>query len=284
MKKKYISSEKLIQSYQNLLGINVQHYLKDRKIQLLHNQTLGFDYFLPNELAGDSSFYKMLSQKSWYYEDWKWEHQIAFKYISSTNSVLEIGCGKGSFLEFLYREGIKCTGLELGISRSKAPQILDQSIQEFSLLNKANFDVVCGFQVLEHISEIDSFIESALNCLKSEGKLIFAVPNNNSFIKYAGYNDPLNFPPHHMSRWTVESFKKTAFFFNLKVSAVHYEPLQPYHLDWFIKIHEELLLRKFSTLYKIYIVLKIGILFKKIVELIRSKIKGHTILIVMEKK
>ena len=38
--------------------------------------------------------------------DWKWEYQIAKNLIQKNNHVLEIGCGKGSFIKNLTEEKI----------------------------------------------------------------------------------------------------------------------------------------------------------------------------------
>lgn len=51
--------------------------------------------------------------------------------------------------------------------------------------NESQFDVVTFFQVLEHIADVHSFLTSALLTLKTGGKVILAVPNNEPYyLKY----------------------------------------------------------------------------------------------------
>jgi 2-polyprenyl-3-methyl-5-hydroxy-6-metoxy-1,4-benzoquinol methylase len=59
--------------------------------------------------------------------------------------------------------------------------IENESIQSHSVAHPAKYDVVCAFQVLEHVSEIRSFIESSIKALKPGGLLIYSIPSADSF-------------------------------------------------------------------------------------------------------
>ncbi|HTA82473.1 MAG TPA: hypothetical protein VK783_06065 [Bacteroidia bacterium] len=63
-----------------------------------------FLFYYPLNIAGDGSFYEELEKISWYYMDWKWEHENALKYMRPQNEVLEIGCAKGSFVKELKKK------------------------------------------------------------------------------------------------------------------------------------------------------------------------------------
>lgn len=277
------SSYKIISSYNDLLSVDVSKYLDVEEIILKDHPVYGYSYFYPFHISGDSSFYEELSKKDWYYNPWKWEHDVALKNISFNDKILEIGCGKGSFISKLEQMGNHCVGLELGFSNPSNPTIFDQTIEHFSKTSSEKFDIICGFQILEHIVDVEGFLKSVLLCLNPNGKIIFSVPNNDSFIKDAGYSDPLNFPPHHMVRWNLNAFKKTAKYFGVELHSVHFEPLQLYHLDWFLKIKEDLIKKYSFFCYWLYFKFGFNKIFKYLISRFRRRIKGHSILVVLKK-
>ena len=115
------------------------------------------------------------------------EHLQTLNKIKSKEKVLEIGSGFGVFLELLSKKQVISEGLELNpeailVCNNKGLKVHDTLIQEFVLENDDKFDVVCSFQVLEHITEVYSFIENSIKALKCNGKLVFGVPNNRGFL------------------------------------------------------------------------------------------------------
>src|SRR3989344_9161104 len=103
--------------------------------------------------------------------DEKWEYGKALDIVSGAKMLLEIGCAQGEFLEKAKAKGADCTGLELnahaaGKGRKKGLYILEESIQDHAQKNKERYDVVCSFQVTEHIPEIGEFIRASLDALK----------------------------------------------------------------------------------------------------------------------
>ena len=139
---------------------------------------------------------------------WKWEHEITKSYLRDGQSLLEVGCVHGAFLKAI-NEQVKLEtsiGLELNQTTPKDEKtfkIINENIQAFQKNNYETFDVVCSFQVLEHISEVRLFLDAKVNCLKKGGRLIISVPNNESLLLRG---DPvLNKPPHHVGRWCSAS-------------------------------------------------------------------------------
>jgi hypothetical protein len=60
--------------------------------------------------------------------------------------------------------------------------------------------------------------------IKKGGKICISVPNQKGPISYI---DPciMNMPPHHLTRWSLNSFKQAAISLDLKIVDVKYEPL-----------------------------------------------------------
>ena len=168
--------------------------------------------------TGGSYFYSQLQKFPWYYQLHKPEFDYAKSYIKPTDTVLEIGCGAGHFANII--EGTY-TGLD---PYSQNPKVIKQSIHE----HKGTYDVVCGFQVLEHVVETGKFVESALHCLKSNGLLILSVPSEDSFLgNIEGW--ALNYPPHHITRYTNQCLENIARLFNLECVSLYNEPLLEFH-------------------------------------------------------
>jgi SAM-dependent methyltransferase len=283
-----IKSKNIISLYKNY-DINVSRYFKGHKeISVYQCNETGYKFYYPYNVAGDSAFYQHFQGFDWYYMPWKWEHEITTKYLKDDMKVLEVGCAHGAFLEkintmFKLKPSI---GLELNEStptENEKWKILNHYVQDYAKDHSEQFDIVCSYQVLEHIADVHSFIEANVVCLKKGGKLIISVPNNDSFIK--NNNSALNRPPHHMGLWTKESLISLTNLFSLELINIHLEELKEYHVDSFIWSEKyskgnkfvNKLRRKIHLLTGQYAKLKSGILGK------RETLIGHTILAVYQK-
>ena len=242
---KTISRQAIIDSYKRIkpTGVDVSRFFNDTKeIKIYRCLDSGYLFYYPLNIAGDDKFYQELEKFPWYYMDWKWEHQKSFDLINVSDKVLEIGCAHGVFLERLKNKGAIVTGLEMNSSaiqdcQNKSLNVYADTIQNFSQTNKDVFDTVCSFQVLEHVTDVKSFIESALQVLKHGGQMIISVPNNESFM-LRDFESATNFPPHHMGLWNINSLISLQNYFGMKLQKLYIEPLQPYHVS-FAKIKAE---------------------------------------------
>jgi SAM-dependent methyltransferase len=217
--------------YQKELGINVQNYFTGLdEIGIYQCCGTGYRFYHPTGIFGDGDFYTALQQKSFYYSEWNWEHTQALRQIPAGSRVLEVGCGTGSFTEALGKKGFDCTGLELNsaavaVCQSKGLAVYNELLNKHLEKNAGRYDVVCAFQVLEHIYDVHTFLNECLQCLRPGGILIVAVPNNNPwFLRHDKYH-LLNLPPHHAGLWNEATFRKLDAFFPVKVRSVQAEPL-----------------------------------------------------------
>jgi 2-polyprenyl-3-methyl-5-hydroxy-6-metoxy-1,4-benzoquinol methylase len=200
-----------------------------------------YRFYYPSTLYGDSHFYEELQNKTnFQYYHLNWEHLKAFEKINKNDSVLDIGCGSGLFLEKAMEKTEHVTGLEyndLAIEKCKEKRInnvIKSNIEDFSKNNIEGFDIVCAFQVLEHISNVKSFIESCLKVLKPNGKLIIGVPNNNPYLYKYDIWHTLNLPPHHIGLWDKKSLLKLSEFFPMENSNLYIEP--NFNYDYWLNI------------------------------------------------
>lgn len=233
------------------LGLDLIQNLKDERIKIYQCPITKFKFFSPTNLAGDSWYYKELERRnSNYYKSDSWEFYETIKFLNNNAfEILEIGSGNLSFLKLVKRSAKRVVGLELNenavrYGQAEGIEVHNTSIEEFSKSNIKKFDVVCAFQVLEHVLDIDNFIRSSLTCLRKNGRLIIAVPNNRSILfksrsllKY--YSNEmkyklhcttiaLNTPPHHMGLWTARSLKRLCKNYPMKCQSVFMEPIKEF--------------------------------------------------------
>jgi SAM-dependent methyltransferase len=287
---KEIQASHIIELYKKDLKMDVGHFFKSlNKIGLYRCLDTGYRFFYPFNVAGDDDFYQQLDKFPWYYMDSKWEHVIAAQFVNSGEKVLEIGCARGGFLKRLKEKGALVTGLELNTEAAQACtkdgfKVKTETIENYSLNNKSQYDVVCSFQVVEHISDIRNFIRASVEVLKPGGKMIVSVPNNESLIFRSG-DICLNMPPHHMGLWEMNSLIKLQDYFDIRVDSIHLEPLQKYHSGYAMKFAYKYVAEKLK---------RIGILAKLVapfanrfartgVTAVTDFIIGHSIVIVFKK-
>lgn len=200
----------------------------------------GLQFFAPPEAAGDGSFYARLAKFDWYYPATRWDLDEGLKLARHARNLLEIGCGDGAFLKRWRQAACAdafCRGVELNEEAASHAvsfglQVTTQPLDQLAIETPDHYDVVCAFQVLEHLSDPSTFLKSAAELLQQGGSLILAVPNRECSLGLE--QNPLDSPPHHMSRWSAETFKNIERFFPLRLENVYVQPLMHDEFDRFL--------------------------------------------------
>ncbi|MDF3027773.1 MAG: methyltransferase family protein [Fluviicola sp.] len=260
-------------------------------IELYRCNSSGFEFFWPLTIAGDDVYYQELGQKAWYYHPDRWEHIEVIKELKN-EKILEVGCGSGAFLKnVVSKTSCAIEALELNSEsvkqlRSGGFHVSNTPVEEYAKENPGQFDLVCSFQVLEHVSTPYEFLKAQIELLKSGGKLIIGVPNNDSFIgSNLHLSRILNEPPHHMGRWTYESLRSLEKIFpELEYTDVKYEPMVNDNVSVYTWNLVHRLLFKNHFLTKAVWKLKMYKPFEWSVRISKNKIKGQTILISFVKR
>lgn len=221
------SSEEIIELYRKQEDMNVAKYFNDVIFYILECKDTGYRFYYPFSMVADKDFYENFhiqsNEKSDGYDrEWADDHKFAAEQIEKDKKLLEIGCGSGKFLSRISDITENVTGLELNplvanSAREKGFNVRTELIEKHSENNASVYDVVCAFQVLEHIPEIKSFIDNILKSLKSGGKLILSVPNNEPYFQRFSRYEVLNLPPHHMGLWNLKVFKNLENFYEMKL-------------------------------------------------------------------
>jgi 2-polyprenyl-3-methyl-5-hydroxy-6-metoxy-1,4-benzoquinol methylase len=220
--------------YKTRLGINLSE-INGHQIELRACSSCDLKFYHPI-VAGGESFYDSLQRFEWYYLAEKEEYDIAAQHVMEGDSVLEIGGGYGAFATRIKTKsymGLELSDSAVAVARCRGLSVRKDSIEEYCKEHEAEYDVVCSFQVLEHVANPRSFIEASLRCLKPGGKLIQSVPSENSFLGKE-INNILNMPPHHMTRWTDTALLKLAELFGLAVGELRHDTLADYHIPPYV--------------------------------------------------
>lgn len=220
---KKIPTAKLVSMYKDKCNQDVARHFHGITHLSMHECTVtGMRFWRPASVAGDAKFYEELSHK-WqeYYQTERWEYSEARRAISKPGSrVIEVGCGRGYFLKSLELLGHFGLGAELNadaaINKVTRFDIRTQYADEIALTEPESFDIVCSFQVLEHVPDPRGFIDACVRLARPGGKIILSTPNYDSPTHSDGL-DAFDLPPHHLNHFTADTYKRIAQLFGLKV-------------------------------------------------------------------
>lgn len=141
------------------------------KICLWRCNKSGYCWYEPSAAAGEGFLYSELQQFDWYYLPEKWEFYETIKMLKSEERVLEVGSGPGYFLQLALQKDCQSCGVELNPQAAKILQTKGYKVYESSLKDLVSqisepFDVICSFQVLEHVPNPKNFIGDMLKLLR----------------------------------------------------------------------------------------------------------------------
>ena len=198
----------------------------------------GFGFADPY-VAGDEAFYTLAYDRTGY-PDWKWEYERTLDVLRPLRAasgepvtLLEVGAGDGAFVrrvapaltpkdhvvttEFsaygrreIERHGIEC---------------LDRDVRDLPLdAYGGRFDVLCLFQVLEHLDRLDALFEHLGALAAPAAHLFIAVPNDRRITFNERSGALLDLPPNHIGRWTRPAFGAVADRHGWRIEAHDVEP------------------------------------------------------------
>ena len=108
-------------------------------------------------------------------------------YFNAKGRLLEIGCSSGMFLYHMKEHFEEIVGVELDREAAYfAEHICNCPVYQTPLhkspIKPESFDVICAFQVLEHVANPIDFIQTVKRYLKKDGILFFELPNRHDAL------------------------------------------------------------------------------------------------------
>ena len=100
-------------------------------------------------------------------------------------TALDVGCGAGLLCEPLARLGAAVTGIDaapenIAAARTHAVQsglAIAYAAGELATLGDARFDLVTSLEVVEHVTDVATFVAGLADALGDDGLLILSTPN-----------------------------------------------------------------------------------------------------------
>lgn len=284
-----VISFKKLKEIWNYGGIEIDRYLPDTPFLLKKCLKCSLQFFEP-QIPGDNNFYNVFEKDKIHkdYYQLNWDHKVISKYIlnNKLKSILDYGCGNGRFLKSLPEKIIK-TGIDFNAKNEEKENLkfIKSNLLDFKTENK--FEGVVCIQVLKHLPSPREYLEKMISFLEIGGYLFLAVPNREGILKEIENNGKcLDFPPHHLTRWSKRVLEKIGEIYNLKTIKTLEEPLSFAHFKWSmevpISVHYPGKSLKNRILRRI-LFLKQKKKLRSLYPKFKEKIKGHSILAIFQK-
>lgn len=168
------------------------------------------------QTRNDPIIYKDNSSASSFVSDQLRDHRKnqAIKLFSfqecSSPSVLEVGCGDGSFLKSITQISGPILGVEpaektADIARKQGINVVSLLVVEDTKIDKQDFDCFFLFHVLEHVPNILPFLRGIRNNLREGAVGCVEIPCTEAAFEAERYGD---YMPDHMSYFTAQTLRK----------------------------------------------------------------------------
>jgi O-antigen chain-terminating methyltransferase len=121
--------------------------------------------------------------------------EVYLPYIKPYRSIpdakaVDIGCGRGEWLEHLLKENISGTGIDLNVDMVQTCRSLgldaacQDAVKYLHAQPKGSLAIITGFHIIEHMSfdELLSLFDAALYALRDDGVVIFETPNPENLL------------------------------------------------------------------------------------------------------
>ncbi len=135
--------------------------------------------------------------------------EYSLSFIKKSDIILDYGCNKGIFIEFLLKKNksIKNNiyGYDIDKSFKKKINKIANFIDNISKIKK-KFDVITAFEVIEHMDyyQLVKFKKNIDKLLKKGGKLIISTPNIKNLEVMSSFWDD----PQHKRPYTINSIER----------------------------------------------------------------------------
>ena len=96
--------------------------------------------------------------------------------FANGKNLLDVGCGAGEFIRYINTKGWLGEGVE--VSENARSLAVSKGIKVYTMLpTEKTYNAISLWHVLEHVHQLDEYLDGLYKMLDEEGVLIIAVPN-----------------------------------------------------------------------------------------------------------
>lgn len=160
-----------------------------------------------------------------------WRYAAFLDARLAPGSLLDVGCGAGTFLKLAQERGWKVSGLDFNpehIRTAKAAGLSDvvaQDYRDYFRARASSYDALTLFDVLEHVAEPADLLERLRSVLKPGGRLALTLPDGERPLPWAGLREEWDYPPYHYTRWTEASLRAALARSGFEVETARHSPI-----------------------------------------------------------
>lgn len=147
------------------------------------NQEAAASYYQSNQYISHQSVARSLFDRIYLIIRWftlRWKHSLVKPFLTH-NTLLDVGCGTGAFIQQCAKSGITVMGVEPSPeARAQAKHQNIQVLDSLHSLPSQKFDVITLWHVLEHIYDLPNTLRLLKEHLHDHGTIFIAVPNHES--------------------------------------------------------------------------------------------------------
>lgn len=133
------------------------------------------------------------------------------KYALQGKKIVEVGCGRGEYMNLMSQAGADVYGVEYSVAAVKA--CLDSGLQvaqtfidnRAAKLNKAPFDAFFIMSYLEHLPDINAALGGASNNLSEDGLGLVEVPNFDMILRNKLFSEFVTDHLYYFTKATLAS-------------------------------------------------------------------------------
>jgi 2-polyprenyl-3-methyl-5-hydroxy-6-metoxy-1,4-benzoquinol methylase len=152
-----------------------------------------------------------------------------------SGSILDIGCGTGKFLKTMKQSGWEIDGVEINETARRVAEnntgsaILNQA--DF-LNSKKKYDVITLWHSLEHLYDLNKYLNRISTSLNANGVIMIAVPNYQSFdAEYYKQDWAAYDVPRHLYHFSMKAINKLMEKYNFKLIQSKQLPFDPFYVS-----------------------------------------------------
>lgn len=162
----------------------------------------------------------------------RWEFGEFKKDNAGNCKLLDIGCGDGSFVMYANSLGIEATGIDFNTTRIETEKALNDKLRNIDIKNLndylaklENIDIYTMWHVFEHLENPVLIMKCLQEKSKNGAKIFLSVPSDKFYMSNKSEMPILNYPPHHLTRWTPLSLEKIGKRCGWELVKIRYEPV-----------------------------------------------------------